>query len=188
MPIAISDDHRELAGVARSFLEGVDARAAARAQLDAPDESLPTFWKELADLGSERDDLWHRQKRSTPQHDEHGCDHRKIYEPLMLTQVFQHSVRVERSPSRRPRLLGECSSASLRPSRGRRCHGPTGGPGRGPSSHRLPTRLAGLADGGKPVDRTGAALVVEVYPAAALRVWGPANRPYKGSGNRVAHV
>jgi alkylation response protein AidB-like acyl-CoA dehydrogenase len=51
MPIAISDDHRELAGVARSFLEGVDARAAARALLDAPEETLPPFWKELAGLG-----------------------------------------------------------------------------------------------------------------------------------------
>ncbi|HEY2333071.1 MAG TPA: acyl-CoA dehydrogenase family protein, partial [Acidimicrobiales bacterium] len=51
MPIAISDDHRDLAGVARSFLEGVDARAAARATLDAADEALPPFWKELAELG-----------------------------------------------------------------------------------------------------------------------------------------
>lgn len=31
--------------------------------------------------------------------------------------------------------------------------------------------LAALADLGKPVDRTGAGLLVEVYPAAALRVW-----------------
>src|SRR5438067_1672832 len=51
MPIAISDDHRELAGVARAFLEGHDAGVAARALLDAPEETLPDFWKELADLG-----------------------------------------------------------------------------------------------------------------------------------------
>lgn len=46
--------------------------------------------------------------------------------------------------------------------------------------------LAALADAGEPVDRTGAGLIVEVYPAAALRVWGLASRSYKGSGNRPA--
>ncbi len=51
MPIAISDTHRELGTVARSFLENNKARAAARALLDAPDETMPTFWAELAELG-----------------------------------------------------------------------------------------------------------------------------------------
>ena len=51
MAIAISDAHRELASVARSFLERNDARAHARSLLDAPDETLPPFWKQAADLG-----------------------------------------------------------------------------------------------------------------------------------------
>ncbi len=51
MAIAISDAHRELGSVARSFLENNKARAAARALLDAPDEGLPTFWDDLAQLG-----------------------------------------------------------------------------------------------------------------------------------------
>ena len=51
MPIAISDTHRELGTVARSFLENNKARAAARALLDAPDETMPAFWAELAELG-----------------------------------------------------------------------------------------------------------------------------------------
>jgi predicted nuclease with RNAse H fold len=46
--------------------------------------------------------------------------------------------------------------------------------------------LAALADAGRPVDRTGAGRLVEVYPAAALRVWGLASCSYKGSGNRAA--
>ena len=45
---------------------------------------------------------------------------------------------------------------------------------------------AALADEGLPVDRTGAGLLVEVYPAAALRVWGLTSRSYKGSSNRSA--
>jgi alkylation response protein AidB-like acyl-CoA dehydrogenase len=51
MAIAISDAHRELGSVARSFLENNKARAAARALLDAPDESRPAFWDDLAGLG-----------------------------------------------------------------------------------------------------------------------------------------
>ena len=51
MAIAISEDHLELAGVAAAFLERTAARAEARALLDAPDESLPASWKEMADLG-----------------------------------------------------------------------------------------------------------------------------------------
>lgn len=45
---------------------------------------------------------------------------------------------------------------------------------------------AALADGGLPVDRTGAGLVVEVYPAAALRVWGFTSRSYKGASHHLA--
>jgi alkylation response protein AidB-like acyl-CoA dehydrogenase len=51
MPIALTDTHRELENVARAFLENVNARAAARALLDAPTEELPKFWDELAELG-----------------------------------------------------------------------------------------------------------------------------------------
>jgi len=46
--------------------------------------------------------------------------------------------------------------------------------------------LAALADAGHPVDRSGGGLLVEVYPAAALRVWGLASRSYKGMSNRPA--
>jgi 3-oxochol-4-en-24-oyl-CoA dehydrogenase len=45
MPLAISDDHLALAGVARSFL--ASQRAAARGLLDQADEGLPAFWKQL---------------------------------------------------------------------------------------------------------------------------------------------
>ncbi len=51
MPIALTDDHRELGEVARSFLASHKARAAARDLLDAKDESKPAFWHELAGLG-----------------------------------------------------------------------------------------------------------------------------------------
>jgi 3-oxochol-4-en-24-oyl-CoA dehydrogenase len=49
VPLPITDDHKALAEVARSFLAG--QRGAARALLDAPDEPLPAFWKEIAGLG-----------------------------------------------------------------------------------------------------------------------------------------
>ena len=51
MGIAISEDHLELAGVADAFLERTGARAEARSLLDAPEETLPGAWKEMADLG-----------------------------------------------------------------------------------------------------------------------------------------
>jgi alkylation response protein AidB-like acyl-CoA dehydrogenase len=51
MGIAISEDHLELAGVADAFLARTGARTEARALLDAPEETLPTAWKEMADLG-----------------------------------------------------------------------------------------------------------------------------------------
>jgi hypothetical protein len=46
--------------------------------------------------------------------------------------------------------------------------------------------LAALADAGRPVDRTGLGLLVEVYPAAALKVWGLVSRSYKGISNKAA--
>lgn len=51
MPIALTDDHRELGDVARSFLTAQKARAAARDLLDADGEARPSFWRELAGLG-----------------------------------------------------------------------------------------------------------------------------------------
>ena len=51
MPIALTDDHRELGEVARSFLTAQKARWAAREMLDADHEVRPPFWGELADLG-----------------------------------------------------------------------------------------------------------------------------------------
>lgn len=51
MAIALTDDHRQLAEVARDFLTGQQARQAARALLDAPEETRPPFWAELAGLG-----------------------------------------------------------------------------------------------------------------------------------------
>ncbi|HET6835059.1 MAG TPA: acyl-CoA dehydrogenase [Acidimicrobiales bacterium] len=51
MAIAIGDAHRELADVARSFLQGEKARAAARALLDAADEGRPGFWDSMVELG-----------------------------------------------------------------------------------------------------------------------------------------
>ena len=46
--------------------------------------------------------------------------------------------------------------------------------------------LAALADAGQPVDRAGNGVLVEVYPAAALRAWGLTSRSYKGASNRGA--
>ncbi|OBF66974.1 acyl-CoA dehydrogenase [Mycobacterium sp. 852002-51971_SCH5477799-a] len=51
MGIAITDDHRELAEVARGFLTSQKARWAARSLLDASDEPRPGFWQNLAELG-----------------------------------------------------------------------------------------------------------------------------------------
>ncbi|MEE6139913.1 acyl-CoA dehydrogenase [Mycobacterium sp. 050128] len=51
MGIALTDDHRELAEVARAFLTAQKARPAARALLDSPDESRPTFWPDIVELG-----------------------------------------------------------------------------------------------------------------------------------------
>jgi 3-oxochol-4-en-24-oyl-CoA dehydrogenase len=51
MPIALTDERRELATVARSFLTDRDAIGAARALLDQPAQILPPFWDELCSLG-----------------------------------------------------------------------------------------------------------------------------------------
>ncbi|MFI5718681.1 acyl-CoA dehydrogenase [Nocardia sp. NPDC051750] len=51
MGIAVTDVHRELATVARSFLSAGKARAAARALLEAEEEGRPPFWSDFADLG-----------------------------------------------------------------------------------------------------------------------------------------
>jgi alkylation response protein AidB-like acyl-CoA dehydrogenase len=51
MPIALTDDHRELARVARSFLTDRGALAVARALLDADEEPLPHYWDELVSMG-----------------------------------------------------------------------------------------------------------------------------------------
>lgn len=51
MGIALTDDHRELAEVARAFLTSQKARWAARSLLDAADEARPGFWQNLVELG-----------------------------------------------------------------------------------------------------------------------------------------
>lgn len=51
MSIALTDDHRELGSVARSFLTAQKARLASRALLDSDDEGRPPFWSDLAELG-----------------------------------------------------------------------------------------------------------------------------------------
>ncbi|GJO30865.1 acyl-CoA dehydrogenase FadE22 [Mycobacterium marinum] len=51
MGIALTDDHRELAEVARAFLTSQKARWAARSLLDSPDESRPLFWQDMVELG-----------------------------------------------------------------------------------------------------------------------------------------
>ncbi len=51
MSIAITEDHQSLAETATDFLTKRDARGAARALLEAADESAPEFWNDLANLG-----------------------------------------------------------------------------------------------------------------------------------------
>lgn len=51
MGIALTDDHRELAEVARGFLTAQKARWAARSLLDATDEPRPGLWQNLVELG-----------------------------------------------------------------------------------------------------------------------------------------
>jgi 3-oxochol-4-en-24-oyl-CoA dehydrogenase len=51
MGIALTDDHRELAEVARAFLTSQKARWAARSLLDSQDENRPGFWQDMVELG-----------------------------------------------------------------------------------------------------------------------------------------
>lgn len=51
MSIAITEDHRSLAETVSGFAEKRDLRGAARALLEAPEEQMPSFWGELAELG-----------------------------------------------------------------------------------------------------------------------------------------
>jgi 3-oxochol-4-en-24-oyl-CoA dehydrogenase len=51
MPIAITDEHQELASTVRAVLTSHKALQAARALLEADDEGLPTYWNEMAELG-----------------------------------------------------------------------------------------------------------------------------------------
>jgi alkylation response protein AidB-like acyl-CoA dehydrogenase len=51
MSIALSEEHQELARVARAFLDSHEARVESRALLEEPSERLPGFWKEMAELG-----------------------------------------------------------------------------------------------------------------------------------------
>jgi alkylation response protein AidB-like acyl-CoA dehydrogenase len=51
MTIAITDDHRSLAQTASELLQKRDARGAARALLEAADETRPDFWSDMAELG-----------------------------------------------------------------------------------------------------------------------------------------
>jgi 3-oxochol-4-en-24-oyl-CoA dehydrogenase len=51
MSIAITEDHRSLAETVRSFADKRDLRGLARERLESPDDSLPDFWSELAELG-----------------------------------------------------------------------------------------------------------------------------------------
>ncbi|MGY6501114.1 MAG: acyl-CoA dehydrogenase [Acidimicrobiales bacterium] len=51
MSIAITEDHRALSDTAADLLGRRDARGAARALLESPDEGLPPFWDEIAGVG-----------------------------------------------------------------------------------------------------------------------------------------
>jgi alkylation response protein AidB-like acyl-CoA dehydrogenase len=51
MPIAITDDQRALADSVAQLLRRRDARADARALLEAPEEKAPAAWRELVEMG-----------------------------------------------------------------------------------------------------------------------------------------
>jgi alkylation response protein AidB-like acyl-CoA dehydrogenase len=51
MPIAITDDHQELAATVRGVLTAHKALQAARALLESDEEPRPSYWSEMADLG-----------------------------------------------------------------------------------------------------------------------------------------
>ncbi len=50
----------------------------------------------------------------------------------------------------------------------------------GLAAMRASSVLAAIREGGEPVDRAGGGRIVEVYPAAALKVWGLPYTGYKG--------
>src|SRR5260221_3378425 len=51
MSFAITDEHRALGQTVSDFLDKNGARAASRALLDAEREELPSFWREVGELG-----------------------------------------------------------------------------------------------------------------------------------------
>ena len=51
MGIALTEEHRELEKIAKSFLSAQKARLLARELLDASAEDLPTFWPDMAEIG-----------------------------------------------------------------------------------------------------------------------------------------
>jgi alkylation response protein AidB-like acyl-CoA dehydrogenase len=51
MPIAITDEHQELASSVRGVLTSHKTLQAARALLESDDEPRPSYWSEMADLG-----------------------------------------------------------------------------------------------------------------------------------------
>jgi hypothetical protein len=51
MSIALTEEHQELARVARSFLDARRTRAESRARLEAQSDQLPAFWKEMSRSG-----------------------------------------------------------------------------------------------------------------------------------------
>nr|WP_218886576.1 DUF429 domain-containing protein [Kineococcus aurantiacus] len=58
----------------------------------------------------------------------------------------------------------------------------------GLTAMRVALVLEHLAAAGAPVDRSGAGVVAEVYPAASLGRWGLPHRQYKREGNRAARA
>ena len=51
MTLGVTEDHRALHDTARRWVEARGLLGAARATLDAPTDTLPPFWAELAELG-----------------------------------------------------------------------------------------------------------------------------------------
>jgi len=51
MSIGLPEERQELARVARAFLGSNGAREESRALLEAPNDRVPSFWKEMAELG-----------------------------------------------------------------------------------------------------------------------------------------
>lgn len=49
---------------------------------------------------------------------------------------------------------------------------------------RCAALLAELGRGGEPIDRGGGGVIVEVYPAASLKIWGLTHRGYKRAAGR----